>query len=84
MNTIEDTEPKVTSLVRRVLLQLANGSGPDENLFTTELRAELFPLWPEDIGESLNKLSFRVAIINSSELVERRDGKQLARLIVTS
>ena len=76
VNTIEDTEPKVTSLVRRVLLQLANGRR-DENLFTTELRAELFPALARQIGESLNKFSLPVAIINSSELVERRDESNL-------
>ena len=76
VNAIEDTEPKVTSLVRRVLLQLANDK-TDETLFTNELRAELFPTVAKQIGERLNALSLPVAIINSSELVERRDSGNL-------
>lgn len=69
---IEDREPKVTSLVRRVFLQLAKGSANPE-LFTAELRAEIFPHRAKQLGETLNSLSLPVAVIHLGELVERRD-----------
>lgn len=69
---IEDKEPKVTASVRRVLLQFAKGAA-DPNLFTSEARAEIFPDRAKQIGESLNSLSLPIAIIYTSELIERTE-----------
>jgi len=69
---LEDKEPKVTASVRRVLLQFAKGT-TGSNLFTTEARAEIFPDRAEQIGKQLNLLSNPIAIIYSSELIERRE-----------
>lgn len=74
--TIEDKEPNVTSLIRRVLLQLSKGvANPD--LFTPALRAEIFPNRARQIGATLDVLSLPIAIIYTSELVERRDENNL-------
>lgn len=73
---IEDREPKASSLVRRVMLQLAKGS-PNPELFTPELRAEIFPSRAKQLGEILNSLSLPVAVIHLGELVERRDENDL-------
>ncbi len=69
---IEDKEPKVTSLVRRVLLQFVKGKA-DAELFASEARAKILPERAEQIRESLNSLSLPVAVIYTNELVERRD-----------
>jgi len=71
-NTLDDTEPKVTSLVRRALMQLTTTSEADANLFAPQLRAQLFPAGAKEMGDILGALSLPVAIVNSSELVERR------------
>ncbi len=76
---LEDKEPKVTASVRRVLLQFAKGTA-DSNLFTTEARAEIFPDRAEQIGKRLNLLSLPIAIIYSSELIERRREKNGLRV----
>ena len=68
VKTVADTEPKTTSLVRRALMQLATDK-VDEQLFTPEQRATN---QDKRIRESLNVFSLPVAIIHSSELVERR------------
>jgi CubicO group peptidase (beta-lactamase class C family) len=73
VKTRQDTEPKTTSLVRSVLMQLAAGK-VDEQLFTADGRADVSSRGKE-IKQSLNAFSLPVAIINSSEVVERkRDG----------
>ena len=71
-NTLEDTEPKVTALVRRALMQLTTTGTPDANLFVPEFRAQLFPAGAREMGHMLDALSLPVAIVNSSELLERR------------
>ena len=68
--TVEDKEPTVTSMVRRVLLQLAKGMA-DRNLFTTEAQAKLFPEQAKQIGKRLNSLSLPIALIYTNELIER-------------
>jgi CubicO group peptidase (beta-lactamase class C family) len=73
---IEDREPKVTSLVRRVLLELSKGTASPE-LFTPDFRARILPDRAKELGESLNSLSLPVAVIHLSELVERRDENEL-------
>ncbi|HEV2826916.1 MAG TPA: serine hydrolase domain-containing protein [Pyrinomonadaceae bacterium] len=72
IESIEDRDGPVTLLVRRVLLQLAGGSAKPE-AFTPELQQELFPHRAEQIGEVLQAFSHPVAIIHTSELIERRD-----------
>lgn len=73
---IEDREPKVTLLFRRVLLQLSKGeAAPD--LFTPELQAELFPQRAQQLGKTLSSLSLPIAVIHMGELVERRDENNL-------
>ena len=76
IQAVEDKDPKVSSLVRRVLMQLAKGTVNPE-LFTPEFRAEVFPNRAEKLGETLNSLSLPVAVIHLSELVERRDENNL-------
>ena len=74
--TIEDREPKSTAFIRRVLLQLSQGTAtPDA--FTPELQAEMFPQRAKQTSELLGSLSLPVAIIHLSELVERRDESAL-------
>ena len=81
---IEDKEPQVTALVRRVLLQFARGT-VDHDLFTPEARAKIFPDQAKQIGESLNSLSLPVAIIYTNELIERREenGLRIYRYMMT-
>ena len=74
--SIEDKEPQVTALVRRVLLQLAAGSLSKENL-TANLAAQLTGDRANELARTLNSLSLPVALFHSEELVERRDEKEL-------
>lgn len=69
---IEDKEPAVTSLVRRILLQLTRGSA-DPNLFSSEAQSKMFPEQAKHIRERLNSLSLPIAIISTNELIERRE-----------
>jgi len=69
---IEDKDPKVTASVRRILLQFARGAA-DPNLFTPEARAKIFPNEAKQMGKILNSLSLAIAIIYTSELIERRE-----------
>jgi CubicO group peptidase (beta-lactamase class C family) len=81
---IEDKEPQVTALVRRVSLQFAKGTA-DPDLFTPEARANIFPDQAKQIGESLNSLSLPVAIIYANELIGRREenGLRVYRYVMT-
>lgn len=69
---IEDKEPEVTALVKRVLLQFARAAA-DPTLFTPEARARIFADRGTGLVESLNSLSLPVAVIHMSELIERRE-----------
>jgi CubicO group peptidase (beta-lactamase class C family) len=70
---MEDREPQVAALVKRVLRQLSAGT-VDFKLFTEGARADVFPRRAEQIGESLNALSLPIAVISSSlDLVERSE-----------
>jgi hypothetical protein len=69
---IEDKEPKVTSLIRRVLLQFARGKA-DAEIFTPEARAKIFPNEAKQIGEKLNSSSIPIAVIYTNELIESRE-----------
>ena len=83
-HTIEDREPKVTSLVRQALMQLTT-SKPDANLFAPEFHAQLFPARANQIGDTLHELTLPAAIVNSSELLERREqnNHRLYRYLLT-
>lgn len=80
---IEDKEPQVTAFVRRMLLSISRGT-TDPNLFTPEARAKLFPDQARQIGDNLNSLSLPVAIIYTSELIERRkeNGLRIYRYVL--
>jgi len=73
---IEDKEPQVTALVKRVLRQFSKDTA-DFKLFTPEARADVFPHRVKQIGESLNALSLPVAIISSIDLLERKEEGEL-------
>jgi len=72
VEAIEDKEPQVTAVVRRVLLQFARNA-VDSKLFTTEAQAKIFPDQARQIGERLNALSLPIAIIHTNALIERRE-----------
>jgi len=65
---ITDREPKITSLLPRVMMQLKNGK-PDKELFTPQLQ----PSDVTKIAAMLNSLTLPVAVIHLAELIERRD-----------
>jgi CubicO group peptidase (beta-lactamase class C family) len=70
---IEDLEPEVTDLVRKVLLSFAR-SAADPSLFTPEARRKLFHDGQDrQIIENMNSLSLPVALIYTNELIERRE-----------
>ncbi|HKY27866.1 MAG TPA: serine hydrolase domain-containing protein [Pyrinomonadaceae bacterium] len=70
---IEDREPQVTALVKKVLRQFSTGTA-DFKLFTAGARVAVFPQRATQIGDSLNSLSLAVAVISSSlDLVDRRE-----------
>ena len=81
---IEDHEPQVTQLVRRVLNQLARGT-PDSSAFTSEAQSTFFPNQAKRFSEILNGLSLPVANIYTSELIDRRvaDGLRIYRYQIT-
>ena len=81
MNVIPDTDPKMTSLVRRVLMQFNVGK-VDEQLFTPDARAVLSI---SEIQKRLNAFSLPAAIINSSELVgiSRENNERVYRYLLT-
>lgn len=70
--SIEDREPQVTSLIRRVLLQFSRSTA-DSNLFTSEAKNAIFPTRAQQISEKLNLFSLPIAIISTNELIERRE-----------
>jgi CubicO group peptidase (beta-lactamase class C family) len=71
VKTIPDTEPKITSLMRRALMGVVLGK-IDEQLFTADGAAAIQGDRGKQIRQSLNAFSLPVAIIHSSELVEQR------------
>ncbi len=75
-DSVVDHEPKVTALFRRVMMQLANDK-VEKDLFTPELQSLLFPTQARKLGETLNSLSLAAAVIELSELVERRNEEDL-------
>jgi CubicO group peptidase (beta-lactamase class C family) len=67
VRTIQDTDRRITTLVRRALMGMLMGK-IDEQLFTADGRAGM----GKELQQSLNAFSLPVAIIHSSELVEQR------------
>lgn len=76
VKSIPDTEPKITSLVRRALMGVVTAK-IDEQLFTPEGRAVLLGSGGKQMQQRLNAFSLPVAIIHSSELVERKNENNL-------
>lgn len=68
---IEDKEPQVTRTLRRILNQLARGTA-DENDFTPQAQAAIFPQQAKEFAEILNSLSLPIANIYTNELIEKR------------
>jgi D-alanyl-D-alanine carboxypeptidase len=81
---IEDREPAVTALVRRVLMELAQGSAKPE-AFTAEFQNQLFPMRAQQIAGVLEELSHQPAVIHTNELIERREenGLRVYRYLLT-
>ena len=81
VRVIPNTDPKTTSLVRRVLMQFNMGK-IDEELFTPHARAMLSI---SEIQKRLNAFSLPAAIINSSELVgiSRENNERVYRYLLT-
>jgi len=72
----QDAEPQVTSLVRRALIQITTDT-LDERLFAPQSRAAFDGNKRKEIQEKLNALSLPVAVIQSSEFVDRRSENNL-------
>ena len=69
---IEDKEPEVTALLKKVLLQFSNNTA-DFKLFSAEATRKIFPQQADQIRSALNNLSLPIAIIMSSlDLIERK------------
>ena len=67
-SAIEDKEPRVTELASALLQNLTDGNA-DQNSFTIERRAELFPVRAERISRLLKSLG----TLEKMELVERSE-----------
>jgi CubicO group peptidase (beta-lactamase class C family) len=65
---IEDKEPQTTQLVRTLLQEIAGGKA-DQNRFTPQLRAKLFPDEIEGVSGYLNELG----PLKSLDLIKRGD-----------
>jgi CubicO group peptidase (beta-lactamase class C family) len=72
----QDAEPQVTSLMRRLLIQITTDT-VDEQLFTPQARAAFDGDHRKEIQNRLNALSLPVAVIQSSEFVDRRSENNL-------
>jgi hypothetical protein len=66
-HAMPDNEPEVTALVKDLLQQFRDGTA-DENLFTRDARADVFPARAERIGRLLKFLG----AVNKIELAERK------------
>ena len=67
-----DQEPDVTTMIRRVLLQLAQGKANLDS-FTSAAASTMFPQKAKEVGTLLNTLSLPIALIFTNELVEKKD-----------
>lgn len=69
---IADKEQGTTTMIRRLLLQVAQGTTRPDS-FTTAGATRFFPEQAKQVGQLLNTLSLPIALIFTSELVERKD-----------
>ena len=76
LKVIADTDPQVTSLMRRVLMQITTGT-VDEKLFTPEALAAFDSTPRGALQKTLNALSLPVAVINSSEFIDMKSETNL-------
>ena len=76
VKVIADADPQVTSLMRQVLMQITTGTF-DEQLFTPEARVDFNSTRRQSLQKTLNALSLPVAVINSSELVDKKSESNL-------
>ena len=76
VQTIEDTQPAVTALLKRVLRQVAEGRA-DPAAFAADTRSAFFAGEVQRIHALLNTLSVPPAIISFAELTARREEKGL-------
>lgn len=70
--SISDREPEVTTMIRRVLLQLAQGKA-NSNSFTPSAATTMFPHKAREVGTLLNTLSIPIALIFTNELIEKKE-----------
>jgi len=69
---IADKEGGTTTMIRRMLLHVAQGTTPPDS-FTAAGASRFFPEQAKQVGKLLNTLSLPIALIFTSELVERKD-----------
>ncbi len=69
--SIADQGPEVTALIRRILLQLAQGRANADS-FTPLAASTMFPAKAKEVGTLLNTLSLPIALIFTNELIEKR------------
>lgn len=69
---IADQEPDVTAMIRRVLLQLAQGKANSDS-FTPAAASSMFPQKAKAMETLLNTLSLPIALIFTNELVEKKE-----------
>lgn len=72
VEAVADQEPDVTTMIRRVLLQLAQGKANSDS-FTPAAASAMFPQKAKEVETLLNTLSLPVALIFTNELVEKKD-----------
>jgi CubicO group peptidase (beta-lactamase class C family) len=70
--SIADQEPEVTAMIRRVLLQLAQGKANADS-FTPLASRSMFPDKAKEVGNLLNTLSLPIALIFTNELIEKKE-----------
>ncbi len=71
-DNIPDQTPEVTAMLRRVLLQLAQGKA-DADTFTPAAASTMFPHKAKAVGTLLNTLSLPIALIFTNELIEKKE-----------
>lgn len=69
---IDDREPQVTSFAKELLDKLTQNTA-DQDLFTSDMRSELFPARAERISRLLKTLG----ALNEIQLVERRESGEM-------
>jgi hypothetical protein len=69
---LPDKEPETTALIRRVLLQVSQGTAQADS-FTVTGASKFFPDPAHHLRKLLNTLSLPIALIFTNELVERKE-----------